>query len=144
MITPLAAAELVRLDYREPEALDTLARMEIDGVASRIVRVPPLTGVAVEAKTDTVLAPELRALIITGTNERKDWLYNFFFIPTSPAGGANAVWHRGFFNDGKPVYGFARGWLEHSGTLDVVCGHSLGAAAAQVVGCLARHPNLLL
>ena len=134
MITPLAAAELVRLDYREPETLDTLARMEIDSVQSRIVRVPPSTESMVEAKTVAELPPALHALIVTGSNERRDWAYNLFYVPTTPASGDRRTWHRGFYNHSKPVYGLASGWLAHGGTIDLVCGHSLGAAAAQVVG----------
>ena len=97
MITPLAAAELVRLDYREPDKLDTLARMVIDGVQSRIVRVTPPTEATVEAKTDAELAPDLRALIVTGTNERRIGC-TISSDPDVAGRRRNAVWHRGFFN----------------------------------------------
>jgi hypothetical protein len=126
-VTPLASALLILADYRDPDPLPTLARLEIDGVAGRIV----------------ITHDDARVLLITGSNARSDWhAFNFRWWPIPHIdGGDTRKWHRGFLKHAQVVYSWAKGWLSQGGRIDWVCGHSLGAAAAQIAGASLRIPT---
>jgi hypothetical protein len=118
---PLGCGSLLQADYRAPDGLTTLARLDVGGVQARIV----------EAEDGVV------ELLITGSNERSDWhKFNFRWwpLPTLSKGTTGRRWHRGFLRNAEMVYAFATGWLAKGGRIDLVSGHSLGAAAAQIVG----------
>lgn len=75
-----------------------------------------------------------KALVIEGTNEPEDWvLYNFnLFFSMAPTQGDSRSWyHAGFMNHARIVFGWAKMFADK---IDVVIGHSLGAASAQIVG----------
>ena len=75
-------------------------------------------------------------LLIRGTDEPRDWgVYNLRFFPLSwPMEGNTRVWHRGFLHYAETVYGFATGLLAGGKKIKIITGHSLGGAAAQIVG----------
>ena len=109
-ISALEAARLVKSSYTDNS--DLRAQLIRDGVQT-----------SVRARYGQ------RILLIQGTNEISDWLnFNFHFWPKIDK-GATAKWHRGFLDHASVVYDFAK-----DKTLDVVVGHSLGGAAAQIVG----------
>lgn len=120
LVSLVAAAELLRKDYREPDKLNTKATLEIGGVSARIVQ------------------PEgdyLPVLLIRGTDQAEDWrLWNLFFRPMLEVGkGDTRRWSRGFLNYSERVYAFAKGWMEGGGKLGAAYGHSLGGAAVQII-----------
>ncbi|MEM1266110.1 MAG: hypothetical protein AAGI50_08855 [Pseudomonadota bacterium] len=83
-----------------------------------------------------------KALVIEGTNEFSDWLrFNFnVLIEREPEiGDSGARYHQGFYNYAEKVYYFAKPIQDR---IDVVIGHSLGAAAAQIVGASLGKPTL--
>lgn len=80
---------------------------------------------------------EAQGLLIEGSNERSDWArFNFRFWPRSAKGDSRS-WHRGFLHYAQVVYAFAQ-----PAKPTFVLGHSLGAAAAQIVGASFRVPTL--
>ena len=121
LVSLVAAAELLRKDYREPDKLDTLATLEIGGVTARIVQ------------------PEGReyqpVLLIRGTDQVEDFkLWNLLIRPMLEVGkGETRRWARGFLRHSDRAYSFAKGWLEAGGKLGAVYGHSLGGAAVQII-----------
>ena len=117
---PHKAAELLRLDYRDPGKLDTIVELDIGGVQARIVRVPD----------------EPPVLLIRGTNEAEDWkLWNFLFKPQLQVGaGDTRRWARGFLGYAERIYGFAKLAATTPPGLSWIIGHSLGGAAAQILG----------
>jgi hypothetical protein len=130
-MSPRAAAELLRLDYRDPGKLDTVSSIDIAGVQARIV------GYSDYGWNRFVL-------LITGTNARSDWhMANFRWWPLPHVmEGDTRRWHRGFWRHAAVCYSFAKGWREAGGAIDFVAGHSLGAAAAQIVGSSLRIQTL--
>jgi hypothetical protein len=127
LIEPLAAARLLAIDYREPKALTTLATLEVGGCCARIVTVDA----------------DAPVLLIRGTDQATDWLYNLRFLPMPRMeDGDTRTWHRGFLIYARHVYSFARGWRAGGRKLAGIAGHSLGAAAAQIVGPSLRVPTL--
>jgi hypothetical protein len=120
-LTPAAVAEMLRKDYREPQALPGPEhKLEIGGVSARIVELPHLPPV----------------LLIRGTDSREDWLlWNVLFRPQMQIGaGETRRWSRGFLRYAERCYGFAKGWLEAGKEIGLIAGHSLGGAAAQIIG----------
>lgn len=77
-------------------------------------------------------------LVIPGSNELSDWFRNFdvyhilekvFNARGRAKSRTGAVFHEGFYNHARLIKGFAR---QHQAQF--VIGHSLGAAAAQIIG----------
>ncbi len=85
-------------------------------------------------------------LVIPGTNEREDWkrfnlavvskgarIPGLQLIPTAQAG----AWHFGFLRHADSVYRFARHFKPR-----FIVGHSLGGAAAQIIGHRMQIPTV--
>jgi len=75
-------------------------------------------------------------LVIPGTNDRKDWWRNLN-IGSAQAGASRRVWHSGFLEHARSVF--------HYGATKQpkrVVGHSLGAAAAQIVAVSLNIPAI--
>jgi hypothetical protein len=109
-VTPLEAARLLLADYAD--RLLPVDRISLSGVQAAIV--DQATGA--------------RVLAIRGTNELTDWLrYNFQCLPEVDQGD-QFQWHRGFLHYAQIAYAFAKGK-----GVQLVVGHSLGAAAAGIV-----------
>lgn len=110
MITPLEAARLLADDYvdRCQGVVDTLA---VRYVYASIVE-----------------AAGARVLLIRGTTKWQQWgRYNLRLWPKVEAGD-RLLWHGGFLRAAQVVYAFAKGKR-----IDLVTGHSLGAAVTQIV-----------
>jgi hypothetical protein len=111
LITPALAARLLAMDYGGVPIPGVVEAISIDGVQSTIV----------DWRGE-------RLLLIRGTNELRDWFrYNFAFTP-QVGPGDRFQWHRGFLTHAQIAYAFAKGK-----GVEVVIGHSLGAAAAGIV-----------
>lgn len=108
MISVLDAAKILVADYA---GTLTGERLDLSGVQSTITEIG-----------------SHKILIIRGTNEAGDWLkYNFRALPQYGPGHLYR-WHRGFLQHAQVAYAFAKGKQ-----IDLVIGHSLGAAAAGIV-----------
>lgn len=119
-ISGLEACELIKHGYYEREKLDIQQMIDIAGVQASIVN-----------------TQQLKALLIQGTNEKRDWLaFNLRFWPRREEGDRLA-WHGGFLRYAQMVYAFAK-----YKDVKVVVGHSLGAAAAQIVGLSLGVPTI--
>lgn len=117
--SPLILAQLIQADY-----IGTLigeeARIEIQGVSSVILPYE-----------------DQRILLIRGTDELLDWLrYNFNGQPEAMQGDT-FMWHRGFLHHAQVAYAFAK-----DKGVTLVTGHSLGAAAAGIVGYSLKVPAI--
>lgn len=87
-----------------------------------------------------------KTLVIPGSNELSDW-FDFNFDVTDPSadslgfdvvpGDSGARWHAGFLEHAQTVYTFAKPLQPK-----LIIGHSLGAAAAQIVGTSLRVPSI--
>ena len=121
VVGPLDAARLIMQDYTGTLP-DVIERLDINGVQSVIVSV---RGV--------------KTLLIRGTNERRDWLYNLDFLPTAYSDGDTWKWHRGFLGHARVAYAFAKGK-----GIQLVIGHSLGAAAGAIVATSLSIPAICL
>ena len=135
MISPRRAAALLAEDYLGPiTSAEVFSTLNSEGVCAVVVDVDGV-----------------RVGLIRGTDRRSDWLrYNFRFlagrhIPTvrSPPkvrrGESRRWWHAGFLKHAEVAYGF----FKDKGVRQVV-GHSLGAAAAQIVGISLEVPTIAL
>ena len=120
MLTPIEAARLIVADYAGAPITGVLERLDIDGVQSAIL-----------------MAGDLKVLLIRGTNERRDWLYNLDFRRDSYCAGDSWSWHRGFLAHARIAYAFAKGK-----GVQLVIGHSLGAAAMQIVAASLGVPGM--
>lgn len=117
----LRAFELLSLAYYRPGDMEIEHSLDIEGVQAEIVKVE-----------------DERLLIIHGTNEPDDWFrFNFMALPAQAKGDSGLVWHGGFLRYAQIVYGFAK-----NRGCTAVTGHSLGAAAAQIVGPSLKLPTL--
>lgn len=112
-ITVLEAAGLIQDDYNGHIADLAHERINIKGVQAAII---DLDGE--------------RILLVRGTDELGDWFkYDFDFLTsTNVDSGDTVLWHTGFLHYAQIVYAFAKGK-----GITVVIGHSLGAAATQIV-----------
>lgn len=118
-LTILDAARAVRAASRGEAGLDVVERIDIEGVQ------------AVTLKGGV--------MVVLGANEIADWFdYNLDFIPGPESehvgfsvipGDSGARWHAGFLEHARFVYAFAKPQRPK-----LIAGHSLGAAAAQIVG----------
>jgi hypothetical protein len=88
------------------------------------------------------------ALVIPGTNEPADWLTNINVFGPRDAeeaglpvrqGDSKLTWHAGFLDHAITVFAFAKPLRPR---IKVVIGHSLGAAAAQIVGSSLEVPTI--
>lgn len=120
-MTPLEAAQLVASDYGG--TLAPLEGLDVAGVQCGIVR-----------------HEGRRVMVIRGTDEARDWLVNLTCGP-SPAveAGDRYRWHAGFLQHGRVAYAFAKGR-----GVELVIGHSLGAAAAAIVAVSLGIPAICL
>lgn len=105
-------------------------------------------GVQTSISIETVQASFLDngTLVIPGTNEPKDWLTNLnLFGPRDRdeagmpvlQGDSTLTWHAGFLRHARMVYAFAKPLKPK-----LIIGHSLGAAAAQIIGASLRVPTI--
>lgn len=109
---------MIAADY-QGELAGVLERLDLNGVQSVIL----------EAEGE-------RVLLIRGTDELCDWLYNLDFR-AEPVSGENWSWHRGFYTHAQIAYAFAKGK-----GISLIIGHSLGAAAAGIVAVSLGLPAL--
>jgi len=117
--SPLILARLIDADYQGALAGEE-ARIEIQGVSSCIF---PFE--------------DQRILIIRGTDEFSDWIrYNFNGEPECMQGDT-LFWHKGFLHHAQVAYAFAK-----DKGVTLVTGHSLGAAAAGIVGYSLKVPAI--
>jgi hypothetical protein len=79
------------------------------------------------------LVADARALICSGSNDAWDWVRNFRFVPWWWEG---RLWHRGFLAEAKRVVM----WAEKQPQVDIVTGHSRGAAVAQILSLMLGVP----
>ena len=81
-----------------------------------------------------------RWLVLQGSREFFDWVRNFRFLPWSarlsldvvPEKGETRYYHAGFLSEAKAIWRY----LEKFNllrTIDIVCGHSRGAAMAAII-----------
>lgn len=116
---PLRLIRALADDYASPTMVSALAELIVGRVAFRIVE----------------LEDGKAALLLRGTDQWQDWLrFNVLFRPDFNAGSSGALWHAGFYRYASAGYCFAKGWLCAGRQLDYIAGHSLGAAAAQIIG----------
>ncbi len=116
------ACKLMFSAYYQPADLEISESVSIEGV-----------------QADIVPADGLRVLVVHGTNEGWDWFrFNFRFL-TETRDGDTRRWHSGFLSYANIVYSFAK-----NKNIDVIIGHSLGAAAAQIVGSSLAIPSICL
>jgi len=80
-----------------------------------------------------VLVDDARALVCSGSNDPCDWARNFRFVP---AWWGGRLWHRGFLGEAGRV----AMWAEKLPQVDIVTGHSRGAAVAQIVAVMLQVP----
>jgi hypothetical protein len=121
MLTALDAAGLILADYAgDPLPGILIERLDIAGVQSVIL-----------------MARNTKVLLIRGTNERRDWLYNLDFRHDAYETGDTWMWHRGFLAHARIAYAFAKGK-----GVELVIGHSLGAAAMQIVATSLGVPGI--
>lgn len=113
-ISALQAGELIRADYAGHLPHHA-------AVSSRGVQCSAVTARGYDDQT-------VQVVIVRGSDEASDWRDNLSFLPRTSY-GAKWLWHRGFLRHAEIAYGFLAGlpWC------DVVIGHSLGAAAMQIV-----------
>lgn len=87
-----------------------------------------------------------KTLIVPGTNELSDWLqYNLRLSLRPPKirdlitrrGASGAIWHGGFLNHAEILYEWAAPLKPK-----ILIGHSLGAAAVQIVGASLQTPTI--
>ena len=120
----MIALRLIRAladDYTSPTMVGALAELIVSRVAFRIVELGD-DGQA--------------ALLLRGTDQWQDWFrWNLLFRPDFMAGNSGVLWHVGFYRYAAAGYCYAKGWLSAGGRIDYIAGHSLGAAAAQIIGC---------
>jgi len=117
--SPLILARLIYADDQGGLAGEE-ARIEIQGVSSCIF---PME--------------DQRILIIRGTDEFSDWIrYNFNGEPECMQGDV-LKWHKGFLHHAQVAYAFAK-----DKGVTLVTGHSLGAAAAGIVGYSLKVPAI--
>lgn len=131
MITPLQAARLIAMDYE---------RDDIDPVIQNSAEIGDrLSFKGVHAAIIHGLNCDDKILIIRGTDQFTDWLrYNFHTFTNSNAEfGEKYLWHSGFLSYARVCYEFARG----KGITEVI-GHSLGAAAVQIVAPSLNVPGM--
>lgn len=84
------------------------------------------------AEYSVVHTDEHRILICRGSDEKRDWLRNFWFVRSSwREQGANAEWHGGFLKGAREIWDDL-GDERHS--ITCVTGHSKGAAEAAIIG----------
>ena len=86
-------------------------------------------------------------LIIQGTNQGRDWIdfnLDVFDLTDAELGNITLVdrsdvrnWHAGFLEYAEVVYGFANRFQ-----VKLILGHSLGGAAAQIIGAKLQVPTL--
>jgi hypothetical protein len=122
MITPLQAARLIAMDYE---------RDDIDPkIADRAIIGERLSNSGISAAIIEGTQSDDRILIIRGTDQALDWLrYNFtVFTNRSVEFGERCCWHTGFLNYARMCFDFAK-----DKKITQIIGHSLGAAAAQIV-----------
>lgn len=78
-------------------------------------------------------------LVIPGSNEDADWIRDFMAFPRLGIGDSWRMWHGGFLDASRLVYG----WLLGHGKLPVmITGHSMGSAIAQIVGASLGVPTV--
>jgi hypothetical protein len=122
---PLCIRDAISLcgqDYADPSKLDVLEKLEIGRVRASIVS----TSCGVVG-------------VIRGTSLRDQWgRFNFRFWAV-PADGDTRRWHSGFLDYANITYAFFKGK-----PLAAIAGHSLGAAAAQIVGPSLEVPTIAL
>jgi hypothetical protein len=119
MLTPLQAARLISADY--DGSLEASERLDINGCQSALIELPG----------------NPRILLIRGSDERSDWKKNFDFSPTRAPGDSGVWWHRGFLEHGRIAYAWAR-----DKAVELVLGHSLGAACSQIVATSLDVPGM--
>jgi hypothetical protein len=122
VLTPYEACELIRRDYAPDETVDCEARYDNAGVQASVVR-----------------HAGRRIGIIRGSDELGDWIQNARWAPRAgvllsaavavPSAGARYCWHRGFLEHARAAWEF---FMAHPRP-DTFIGHSLGAAAVQIV-----------
>ena len=111
-IEPLQACEYIRLGYKNHSKLNPTHTLNKGGIQAYVFKHNNKPG-----------------LLIEGSNERSDWVkFNFRFWPKK-CKGSTRYWHKGFLNHANVAYRFAK-----DKNITFVLGHSLGAAAAQIVG----------
>ena len=101
--------------------------------------------ITIEGMEALILANDL--LILVGTNQVWDWFdYNFDLFPNAGqrkrsipelAGASGAKYHGGFYEYAKLAY-----LLGASTQIKAITGHSLGGAAAQILGASWRLPTI--
>ena len=125
-ITPHRAAELIALDYEDGPLLARGYRMDFWGVQA------------------TILVEDGKHLLICrGTDEKDDWRsYNLRWFPMPDAGDTQR-WHRGILKYSRAILHWLQG-IEVAGQIkpEVVIGHSLGGAAAQIIAYDRRIPGV--
>jgi pimeloyl-ACP methyl ester carboxylesterase len=121
------AANLIRTAYAAPHTLPSVLELHISGADAYLLR----DG----------------TLVIPGTNQRTDWIRYNFQVHVQP--GMRTPWltmvpreqlkfyHLGFMR-------FAENLLKHlhHRRIDFIVGHSLGGAAAQILGCHLNVPAI--
>ena len=108
------------LSMRLTVAADLVQRAYDDRLGGSVERAYDKDGVQAYLLKD-------RTLVIPGTNDTSDWRRNLNVGPIG-RGASGRGWHQGFLQHANRVYSFA---APHRPKL--VLGHSLGAAAAQIV-----------
>ncbi|HHH46720.1 MAG TPA: hypothetical protein ENK53_06910 [Thiotrichales bacterium] len=117
-----------------------LARLCADDYAGApAIRSVELDGMAASLHLARDLPPPGRArgpslvLVCRGSDDPEDWARNFRFLPAIGMGASWRLWHRGFLQEARVVYGFVMG-LPADARPDWITGHSRGAAVAQILG----------
>ncbi|SMX39051.1 lipase family protein [Octadecabacter ascidiaceicola] len=104
---------------------------------------PPVRTTVREGHVEAYLLSN-NTLVIPGTNDTEDWTKSNLVIGKQKVSwklkgkaGGNAIWHRGFAGHAATIsnkLGSARPTF--------IVGHSLGAAAAQILGCIYGVPAI--
>lgn len=71
-------------------------------------------------------------LVIRGSNERRDWFWNFFVIPFFLVGDSGIWWAYSALVDARAVFMWCKGFGPEK--IKLIIGHSRGGAVAQIVG----------
>jgi pimeloyl-ACP methyl ester carboxylesterase len=75
-------------------------------------------------------------LVVPGTNDTADWWRNIN-VGRSGRGASRRTWHKGFLEHARVIYDYATPLQPK-----LVIGHSLGAAAAQILGVSWKIPAI--
>ncbi len=104
---------------------------------------PPVRTIVKKGHVEAYLLSN-NTLVIPGTNDANDWTKSNLVIGKQKVSwklkgkaGGNAIWHKGFAGFATTIYnqlGSARPTF--------IVGHSLGAAAAQILGCIYGVPAI--